>query len=97
MAQHCEAHEQKLTNLDTRIGSLETAVFKGDGLTHSIKDRVYSLEFALDTVKTSINQIADVMRDKEKDKKKLMLVVIGGSIAFLSSSVIMLVTKLLGA
>ena len=84
---NCELCKLQIVGMEKQIDSLIIAVFKGDSRDRSIKDRVYATEFELSTVKESINSIAKVMREQASDKKKLMLVLIGGSIASIGSAI----------
>ena len=93
---NCELCKLRVSGIEQKVESLFVAMFHGDNRYPAIKDRVFANELALTTVKASINSIADVMREQANDKKKLMLVIWGGSITFFCSSVLMLVTKLLG-
>ena len=93
---HCELHDQNIIDFEKRISCLEVAVFRGDSQDKSIKDRIYATEYGLKTMEKSIEGIATHMRDQAADKRKLMLVVIGGSLTFFFSSLLMFVTKLLG-
>lgn len=94
---HCEAHEQKILNIERRVETLETAVFKGDSLDKSLKDRVYATEFGLKAMGKSIEGIANHMREQAADKRKLMLVIIGGSLTFLGSSILQFINNILGS
>jgi len=93
---HCDLHDQKFIDIEKRINSLETVVFIGDSQDKSMKERMYASEFGLKAMEKSIEGIATHMREQATDKRKLTLVLVGGSLTFFFSAVLMLVTKLLG-
>jgi len=93
---NCALCVKRIEHLEEGVMTLNTAVFNGDARDRSIKDRTYANEVALSAVRQSIDGIAQHMRQQESDKRKLMLVVIGGSLTFFSSAVLMIVSKFMG-
>jgi len=93
---NCELCKRRISELEKRAEILDVAIFKGDTRDRSIKDRVYGLEFTMLTVEKSINAIAQAMRDQNADKKKLMIVIWGGAITFLCSSILLLISNFIG-
>jgi hypothetical protein len=94
--QNCAVCIRRIGELEKLTATLKVAMFDGDNRDRSMKDRMYANEFAISAVKESIDGIARHMKNQSNDKRKLSLVIIGGSLTFFFSSLLLLLTKLLG-
>ena len=95
--EHYEIINLRIEAVERDIKSLKVAVFEGDQRTPSMKDRIFTNEMGLTTVKESINAIADIMREHVSDKKKLMWALWGGAITYLLSALGVVLMVIIGS